>query len=155
MALFSLLLYKQLQEDVQIEQVLSMILIHDLGEISVGDSFAFSAEHSDPSHERQALKALLSSLPTDLSESIAAYWNEFTFGDSNEARYARAIDRLQALAQNVFGARHTWRERGVTEAMSQYLNKEAMSFDPALRTIFEMLYQRAAEEGLWTAKEKQ
>lgn len=132
-----------------------MILIHDLGEIIAGDSFAFSAEHSDPSHERQALKALLSSLPTDLSESIAAYWNEFTFGDSNEARYARAIDRLQALAQNVFGARHTWRERGVTEAMSRYLNKEAMSFDPALRTIFEMLYQRAAEEGLWTAKEKQ
>ncbi len=101
------------------------------------------------------MKALLSTLPTDLSESIAAYWNEFTFGDSNEARFARAIDRLQALAQNVFNGGYTWREHGVTEAMSRDLNKEAMSFDPALHSIFEMLYQRAEEEGLWTTEEKQ
>jgi putative hydrolase of HD superfamily len=155
MALFALLFYRQLHEDVAIEKVLTMILVHDLGEIGAGDTFAFSNEHGDPTRERQALKALLSALPSDLSESIAACWNEFTFGDSGEARFARALDRLQALAQNVFSGGHTWRERGVTEAMSRDLNNEAMSFDPALHSIFEMLYQRAKGEGLWTREQNQ
>ncbi|MDQ3693891.1 MAG: Lrp/AsnC ligand binding domain-containing protein [Chloroflexota bacterium] len=60
-----------------------------------------------------------------------------------EARFAKAMDRLQVLAQNAFTRGRMWRERGVTEAMSRTKNREAMAFDPWLAQAFEALYRRA------------
>jgi putative hydrolase of HD superfamily len=150
MAMFAFLLHKELAMEVDIHKVLVLILIHDLCEIHAGDTFAFTPEHNDRAAEQAAAQRLFSLLPDDLFEDLLGYWLEFTFGQTREARLARALDRLQGLAQNVFSAGRTWKERGIKEPMSRELNREAIELDAMLTDLFERLYRRAASEDLWS-----
>jgi putative hydrolase of HD superfamily len=149
MAMFALLLHGELDIEVDIIRVLILIMVHDLCEIYTGDTFAHSPQHGDHEREWEAVKKLFAILPEDLQNRLLNNWHEFTFGVTPEARFARALDRLQALAQNAFSAGRTWSEHGVTETMSRELNREAMDFDPELSKVFEHLYHRADVEGLW------
>jgi putative hydrolase of HD superfamily len=150
MAMFALLLHRELKMNVDLSKVLELILIHDLCEIYAGDSFAYSPQHRDHKKEQEAAEKIFALLPQDLESTLHHAWMEFTFGTSTEARFARTLDRLQALAQNVISSGRTWKERGVTESMSRELNREHLSFDPTLKTLFERLFQRATEEELWS-----
>jgi putative hydrolase of HD superfamily len=152
MAIFALLLFRELNLDVDIAKVLTLILIHDLCEIYAGDTFAYAPEHEDHDRELKAAEELFSSLPPDLHHEFLEWWKEFTFGKSPEAQFARALDRLQGLAQNVFSSGRVWREREVTQRMSKDLNRDARTLDAALGEVFDRLYQRAAEEDLWPSK---
>ena len=149
MAIFALLLHEKLGFEVDITKVLILIMVHDLCEIYTGDTFAHSPQHGDHERELEAAEKLFAILPEDMQNRLLNNWKEFTFSASPEAHFARAIDRLQALAQNIFSAGRIWGERGVTETMSRELNREAMDLDPELTEIFELLYQRADNEDLW------
>ncbi|NIM95104.1 MAG: HD domain-containing protein [Anaerolineales bacterium] len=149
MALFALMLHKELDMDIDIGRVLAMISIHDLAEMITGDTFAYAEDYTDKKDELAAAEQLFVDLPSDLAEILTGYWIEFTHGDSPEAQFARALDRLQAMAQNVISNGLNWQENGVTEEMSRALNREALLFDPAVTSAFEELYRRANEEGIW------
>jgi putative hydrolase of HD superfamily len=150
MAMLAILLHNQLAFELDLQKVLILVLIHDLCEIYAGDTFVHSPEHGNHEAEQRAVEKLFSLLPADLEESFFDHWKEFTFGNSPEAQFARALDRLQGLAQNVFSFGRVWKEYGVTEGMVRELNQEAMAFDPILMEVFERLYQRADQEQLWT-----
>jgi putative hydrolase of HD superfamily len=150
MTMFALLIYKELHFKVDITKVLTLILIHDLCEIYTGDTFAHLPEYKDQEKELLAAQKLFTLLPLDLGNELLEGWQEFTFGISPEARFARALDRLQGLAQNVFSSGLAWKEHGVSQTMSRELNQEASNTDPVFAEIFDRLYQRAAEENLWS-----
>ena len=92
-------------------------LIHDLCEIYAGDTFVHSPQHGNHEAEQRAVEELFTLLPPDLAETLLDHWKEFTFGNSPEAQFARSLDRLQGLAQNVFSSGRVWKEHGVTEGM--------------------------------------
>lgn len=150
MAMLAILLHDQIAFEVDLQKVLILILIHDLCEIYAGDTFVHSPEHGNHEAEQRAVEKLFTLLPPDLAETLLDHWEEFTFGNSLEAQFARALDRLQGLAQNVFSSGRVWKEHGVTEGMIRELNQEAMAFDPILTRIFERLYQQAKVEQLWS-----
>lgn len=150
MALFAVLLAREIETPINIGHALELILVHDLGEIGAGDTFAYSSDSLDRELEQRAARDLFDTLPEDLRIHMTQLWDEFTFGDSPEAQFARALDRLQALAQNTFSAGRTWQEHNVTEQMSRELNKSTMDFDPVIRETFDILFQRASDNDLWS-----
>lgn len=155
MAMFALLLHQELSIEVNIEHALKLILTHDLVEIYAGDTFAYDVAGNQDKEEREerAAQALFAQLPEDLRTQIYCWWREFEECKTPEARYARAVDKLQAFAQNVFTQGRNWRERGVTMEQSLAYNRAERDFDPALTQTFELLYQRAASERIWPEKE--
>ena len=142
MCLFALLLYQDLEHPVEIARVLALILAHDLVELYAGDTYAHDSIGKRDKREREhaAAERLFVLLPPDLEASFHAWWREYEAGLTEEARFASALDRLQALAQNVHGQGRLWRERGVTERMSRAYNDDAMALDPLLRQAFDVLY---------------
>lgn len=152
-ALFALLLQRDLTHDVDIGHVLALLTVHDLVEIYAGDTFGYDAvaQRDQPQREAAAADRLFGMLPADLAATVRGWWEEFEAAQTPEARFAKALDRLQVLAQNVFTHGRMWRERGVTEAMSRARNRDAMAFDPSLTRVFEALYRRARQENLWAA----
>jgi putative hydrolase of HD superfamily len=155
MAMFALLLQKELSIEVDIEHTLKLILTHDLVEIYAGDTPAFADEQLIGVEEReeQAAQSLFAQLPEDLRTNIYGWWREFEEQKTPEARYARAVDKLQAFAQNVFAQGRSWRENGVSPEKSRAINRPAREFDPALTQAFELLYQQAVDEQLWSEQE--
>lgn len=96
---------------------------------------------------------LFAQLPEDLRSDIYHWWREFEECKTLEARYARAVDKLQSFAQNIFSQGRNWRENGVTAEKSRVYNRAAREFDPALTQAFELLYQRGIAEQLWLEQE--
>jgi putative hydrolase of HD superfamily len=149
MAMLAILLHDEISCEVDLARVLLLILVHDLCEIVTGDTFAHLPQYGDRQEEHKAAEKIFALLPADLQDQLLEYWTEFTFGTSSEGRFARALDRLQALAQNIYSDGRVWKEREITEQMSRELNHQAMSLDPNLAEVFERLYKRADEERLW------
>lgn len=149
--LFALLLHQDLAQEVDIGHVLVLLTVHDLVEIYAGDTFGYdeTARHDKPQREAVAADRLFAVLPADLTATVRGWWEEYEAGQTPAARFAKSMDRLQVLAQNVYSRGRMWRERGVTEAMSRAKNRETIGFDPWVTEAFEALYRRANRERLW------
>ncbi len=152
MCLFAMLLHGESDLEPDLRRVLELCLVHDLVEIGAGDTDAHDTEGQKDKREREerAADELFSLLPEDLGRWLRGLWDEYEEARTPEARFARATDRLQALAQNVFGGGRSWRERGVTEEMTRTLNTaDVLDRDPSLAPVFEALLDRARREGSW------
>lgn len=152
MAMLALLLQNELDVAIDIEHTLKLILTHDLVEIYAGDTPAFDAigNLDKEKREEQAAHLLFAQLPEDLHDQIYGWWKEFEACQTPEARYARAVDKLQSFAQNIFSQGRNWRENGITAEQSRVINRASREFDPALTQVFELLYQRGIDEQLWS-----
>jgi putative hydrolases of HD superfamily len=98
-------------------KIISMLLIHDIVEIDAGDA---------PIHgnfdraaleiaETKAAERIFGMLPADQATKMLALWREFEAAETSEARFAKALDRLQPLLLNTLTDGGTWTEGGVTE----------------------------------------
>jgi putative hydrolase of HD superfamily len=98
-------------------KVVAMLALHDLVEVDAGDLSAYAppAEQARQlAAEVAAADRLFALLPPDQAPSLRKLWDEFEERASPEARFARALDRLQPILENVRAGGGTWQERGVT-----------------------------------------
>ncbi|MCG4822513.1 HD domain-containing protein [Streptococcus gordonii] len=102
-ALMALVFREYIPEEVNLEKVMSMLLIHDLGEIYAGDTFIFDDVGKRDSYHREleSLKISLDKLPSDQQDSFLGLWQEFETGISMEAKYARLLDALVPLLNHL------------------------------------------------------
>ena len=93
-----------------------MLLIHDLGEIDVGDTIIYDSEQPHlKEEEAKGLERILKILPENQAKEYIALWREFEDGQSIDAQYARAIDRIPPLFHNMNDEGHSWNNHGVTK----------------------------------------
>ena len=100
-----------------LSKILAMVVIHDLVEIDAGDLFLYAdadEQERQDAAERAAADRIFALLPPDQRVSFGQLWDEFTERRTPEARFARAIDRLQPMLENLAADGGTWREHGIT-----------------------------------------
>ena len=75
-ALMALVFREYIPEEVNLERVMSMLLIHDLGEIYAGDTFIFDEVSKSDSYDREleSLKISLDKLPSDQQAFFLGLW---------------------------------------------------------------------------------
>ena len=101
---------------VDIARVVRMLLVHDLVEIDAGDTFCYDAQAnlSKAAREQVAAARIFGLLPADQGRELHALWEEFEAGETAEARFANALDRLQPLLHNYHNQGGTWLAHGIT-----------------------------------------
>lgn len=151
MALYALLLHEEIGFYVDIGHVLKLIVVHDLVEILAGDTYAYddAALASQAEREARAAQELFGTLPDDLGRRLYDWWREFEAAETPEARFAKAIDRLQGFAQNCHSGGRAWRENGVSRDLTRRRTTLPKLTDPALAALIRELYARADRGGLW------
>ena len=100
-----------------IAHAIELLLVHDVVEIDADDTFAFdvAANVDKETRETAAANRLFGLLPDDVGRELRALWDEFEAGITEEARFANALDRFQALLLNdAAGDGGTWHAHGVT-----------------------------------------
>ncbi len=119
LALMAVLLAEYADEPVDLARVVKMILIHDIVEIDAGDTFIYDSKAVTDQEAREIAAAdrLFGLLPEDQAVEFRALWDEFEARKTPEARFARAMDRLQPLLHNFFTSGGTWHSAGVTRDM--------------------------------------
>ena len=94
--------------DVDINKVIRMCLIHDLGECITGDIPVFDKTDADESLEKAAVGSLLSNLPADLADEFSALFSEMSELKTPEARLYKALDNLEAVISHNEADISTW-----------------------------------------------
>lgn len=116
LAMMAIVLAEHANTPVDLLKVVKMVLIHDIVEIDAGDTFIYDTQknHSNTDEERLAAQRIFGILPKEQAEELIAVWEEFEAGETNEAKFARTMDRLEPLLQNTSNNGGTWNEFGVT-----------------------------------------
>jgi putative hydrolase of HD superfamily len=96
--------------DVDIDRVVDMCLIHDLGECFTGDIPTFIKTDSDRSVEDSLLDQWVSSLPEEVSAELKSLYAEMEAQETKESKIYKALDKLEALIQHNESPLSTWSE---------------------------------------------
>ena len=112
LALMAIVLAEHSNEPIDVLKVVKMVLIHDIVEIDAGDIFFYDSElnHDNTDEERLAANRIFGLLPQKQAQDFIAIWEEFEAGETNEAKFARSMDRLEPLLQNTSNNGGTWKE---------------------------------------------
>jgi len=102
LALMAMTLYEHCALDnVSIDRVIKMAIVHDLVEIYAGDTPAqdVAANFGKEDREREAADRLFALLPDKQAHEYRSLWEEFDAMETPDAIYASAVDRLQSFVQ--------------------------------------------------------
>ncbi|MGP7995829.1 MAG: HD domain-containing protein [Streptosporangiaceae bacterium] len=154
LALMSMVLGEYAPAGTDLSRVTAMTVVHDLVEIDAGDLFVYAAEQAQARQEeaeRAAADRLFALLPAGQAAGFRALWDEFEERRTPEARFARALDRLQPMLANYQLGGGTWAQHGVTA--SQVLAKVALIEDgsAALGQFARELIAEAVSRGFLAA----
>jgi putative hydrolase of HD superfamily len=108
-SLMAMLLRHEFPE-VNIDKVVDMCLIHDLGECFTGDIPTFVKTDSDRKVEDDLLSKWVKAMPQEVSADISALYREMDEQKTPEAKLYKSLDKLEALIQHNESPLKTWSE---------------------------------------------
>ena len=120
---------------VDIDRVVAMLLVHDIGEIETGDTIAFAMDGIEErkAAERAAVTRIFGLLDDPQRSRLLDLWLEFEAGETAESRFAHSIDRAMPVLLNLANEGQSWRENGITyEQVIRRCEEEIRSGCPAL-----------------------
>src|ERR1700730_13185888 len=103
LALMALVLRDHSPPGTDLSRVIAMLLLHDLVEIDAGDLFLYAGAQAQARQEvaeHAAADRIFALLPPPQAEAFRALWDEFEERRTQEAKFARALDRLQPMLAN-------------------------------------------------------
>jgi putative hydrolases of HD superfamily len=129
--------------------VVTMLLLHDVVEIDTGDKFAYDANHYDYANEHAAAVRLFGLLPPIIGKKFLGLWEEFEQAQSPEAQFAKAIDRLMPILQNLHNGCQSWLDHRITVKQILAKNAAIEKANPELwRWVKEQVIEKARAVGL-------
>ncbi|MFM2577677.1 HD domain-containing protein [Vibrio fortis] len=124
----ALMLKEYADESINIDRVIKMLLIHDLGEIDAGDKIVYESETVEQKNkEWDGVKRVLDMLPNRQGEQYLALWEEFELGESADAKYAKAIDRIPPLLHNINDDGYGWKKHNIPKEKVLNFNQQRIS----------------------------
>ncbi|MGR5246391.1 HD domain-containing protein [Vibrio sp. PNB23_22_6] len=148
-ALMAVLMQEHANAPVDIARVMKMLLIHDVVEIDAGDTFVYdtAASQEQEEKERQAAQRLFGMLPSEQGDELLALWIEFEAAQTDDAKYAKALDRLIPMLLNYHNDGQSWIENGVTREQALTINKRIELGSVTLWDKAKQLIEGATEKG--------
>ena len=150
LAMMTLVLAEHSDVPIDILKVLKMVLIHDIVEIDAGDTFIYDTtkSHSNTDEERIAANRIFRLLPKEQADEFIAVWEEFESGQTNEAKFAKSMDRFEPLLQNTSNNGGTWAEFDVDYAKVYEKKKAIKDGSSAIWQYAEHLINESVEKGI-------
>ena len=94
--------------DVDMDKVIKMCIIHDLGEAFTGDVPTFLKTEANEQTEEALLNSWLDTLPENYASEMRGLYEEMSKRETTEAKIYKAIDGLEALIQHNISDLSTW-----------------------------------------------
>jgi len=120
---------------IDIANVTKMLLLHDVVETYAGDTFAFAQDEvlsNQHDKEVEALDKLMDLLPKVQREHFKSIWLEFEKAQTNDAKFANAIDRVVPAFQSFTNGGGTWKKYQVPKSKVLERNKYLKEVAPKL-----------------------
>ena len=123
--------------ELDMDKVMQMCLIHDLGECFTGDIPTFLKTAEDEQKEDRVLADWVASLPEPYCRELAALYAEMNVLQTGEARLYKSLDKLEAVIQHNEADISTW-EPHEYDLNLTYADG-IVAFSPYLRSLREAI----------------
>ena len=155
MAAMALVLHEYAESGTDLLKVLKMLLMHDLIEIDAGDTFVYDAAAAGDQADRESIAAnrLFGLLEEPEKSEFHALWREFEDRTTPEARFARALDRLQPLLHNYYTKGRVWQENRITAVQVRRVTSVIEEGSRELGALSERIVQAAIAKGFLNSGE--
>ena len=128
--------------EADMNKVIRMCLIHDLGEAFTGDIPTFLKTSSDEKREDELLAEWVSTLPEPFREEMASLYWEMNERKTLEARIFKAMDSLEALIQHNESDLSTWSENEYD--LNMHYADDKVAFSPYLTALRQAIREDTA-----------
>jgi putative hydrolase of HD superfamily len=135
---------------IDLDRVISMLLVHDIGEIDTGDTIFYVEEGwgERKTAEKAAVTRIFGMLPEPQGAKFLSLWQEFEDCQTAEARFAHAADRAMPVLLNLANEGQSWRENGIThERVVRRVAPPIQAGCPALWAYLEDRLEEARQKG--------
>jgi len=149
-ATMAVILYEYVDgSKVDLFRVIKMALVHDLVEIYAGDTYAYDivANLGSEEREKKAANKLFKLLPEDQAKEIKQLWEEFDKKETEDAKYAVAIDTLQPFLSSYYTEGKMWKINKVTADKVYTRMKRIEKGIPELWPFVDNLIKDSIEKG--------
>lgn len=139
---------------IDMDRVIRMLLVHDIGEIDTGDTLAFVEDgwEQRKAAERAAVARIFGLLPSPQGDALWVLWREFDDEATAEARFAHAVDRAMPVLLNLSNQGQSWRENGIShERVVRRIRPPIETGCPALWDYLEVRLEEARTRGWFGA----
>ena len=130
--------------ELDMDKVIRMCLIHDLGECFTGDIPVFLKTQADEGREEKLLNAWVNSLPEPFSTEMHRLYQEMDARQTPEAKLYKALDGLEALISHNESDISSW-EPNEFDLQLRYA-WDRMEFSPYLMALRQRVYQDSVEK---------
>ena len=125
--------------EADMDKVIRMCLIHDLGEAFTGDIPTFEKTEENERTEEQLLREWVAALPKVCRDEMTALYDEMERRESLKSRIYKAIDNLEAVIQHNFSDLSTWIPREYE--LNKTYGDDKVAFSPYLTALREEVRQ--------------
>ena len=132
LALMAMLLTPEFP-DADMDKVIRMCLIHDLGEAFTGDIPSFQKTAEDTRKEDALFDAWVDTLPEPTRGEFAALLSEMNALETQEAKIYKALDKMEAVIQHNESDISTWLP--LEYELQLVYGAENVAFHPWLREL--------------------
>ena len=142
------------ETSVDIDRVIRMLLVHDIGEIDTGDTMVFveGGWEERKAAELAAVTRIFGLLPAEQGTELLSLWKEFERGETADARFANAADRAMPVLLNLANAGQSWRENGISyERVVARVAPPIKAGCPALWDYLQSRLEEARDKGWFGA----
>lgn len=104
--LMVLIFSRFLNQEISVEKALKIAIIHDLAELLTGDKPYFVYEGNQNlqqgkfEQELAAMQHIRNMLPKVIGDELLDLWKEYEIGQTYEAKFVKAIDKVEAQIQH-------------------------------------------------------
>lgn len=149
LAVMAIVLAEYSDKPIDLLKVLKMVLIHDIVEIDAGDTFIYSTtkDHDNTEEELAAAKRIFGILPAEQAEELIEIWKEFEAAETDEAKFAKSLDRFEPLLQSATNNGGTWVKHDVPYHKVYDVNKAIKNGSTTLWNYAENLLNESVEKG--------
>ena len=136
--------------EADIDKVIRMCLIHDLGEAFTGDIPTFLKTDKDRRVEDDLLEEWLDTLPAPYKDDMRDLFREMEERKTLEARIYKALDSLEALIQHNESDIATWSENEY--ALNMTYADDKVAFSQYLKELREVIREETKRKILEAGK---
>lgn len=142
--------YEDPESQMDHHKIFKMMLYHDMDEIETGDTIGYLKTDAQRAKELDAQKIAITKIPALMQVRVHALAQEYDAQQTPEAKFAKAVDRLEPLFQlyNEEGKRLLEKNK-TTEAQSRMLKDSYLAAYPMMKAFSEAMTLSMQEQGFW------
>lgn len=130
--------------EADMDKVIRMCLIHDLGEAFTGDIPSFNKTQADNAREEALLLSWVATLPEPFRGEMADLYAEMEARQSLEARIYKALDNMEAVIQHNESDLSSWAENEF--ALNLTYGEDKAAFSPVLAALRRAVREETEEK---------